>query len=335
MIGAKVAAGSFAPSFCSFKIAPACVFVVINSTAKIAAAAESVGFTARGIGVAASALSPVAGRTAAIGGRRDHPAEPLRRIGLRVGRGARRSRERPVGEPQTRRGDQDGEQHAGDGRRAPLPPWRRIRPVPGRSRLAIAGIVNTVSLIRGSRTLAITRENGIVGGAASADEDGAVGRGHEIFDVRRAFGNREHEQRAGFAKSATEPMPPAVWQNFFVVRRLGSALHREQLARSRNGVRDAAQRNAIQKTVDDPMRVVGLDQLANRWRLGEEISDRDAPMQRLHSRDADGDAPRHHRIGARDDDHVIRPERVAELFAGGFPIEGASRSRGRGHGVPA
>src|SRR6185295_4265439 len=62
MIGAKVAAGSFAPSFCSFKIAPACVFVVINSTAKIDAAAESVGLTTRGIGVAASALSRVAGR---------------------------------------------------------------------------------------------------------------------------------------------------------------------------------------------------------------------------------------------------------------------------------
>jgi len=83
------------------------------------------------------------------------------------------------------------------------------------------------------------------------------------------------------------------------------------------------------------MRIIGLNELANWRRLGEQIPDGHPAIQRLHSRDAHGHATGRHRIRAGDDDHVIRAECVAELLAGGFPIEGPSRSRWLGHGVPA
>ena len=238
-------------------------------------------------------------------------------------RPATRSRERTIGEPRAIDREQMRERNAGDGRRfapasiaAPaVVYWSRARKAgAGRGRRPVS---------RGSRTEPNTRDAGNRGG------DGSPTRIAPSVAATRSSMCGALAGTASTSRAPTSRKPAAsrchrgFGKNLFVVGRLGAARHHEQLAGARNLVRDAAERHAVQKAVDQPVRIVGLDQLLNRRRLGEQIADGNAPVAGLRAGDADRHASGGHGVCADDDERVIRPEPLADLSAGALPIKSA------------
>ena len=122
-------------------------------------------------------------------------------------------------------------------------------------------------------------------------------------------------------------------KNLLVGRGLGTAGHHEQLPGIGYLVRDPTDRHAVQKTIDQPVRIVGRYQFVNGRRFREEIADGDAPSRRLRARETDRHAARRDRIVADDDERAVAVECCAKVATGGLPVEPAPARRCR-HGEP-
>ena len=173
-------------------------------------------------------------------------------------------------------------------------------PAPGRGRWRLARNPGDRLAIACSRlaTVPMTRATGTCGGTASPTRPRRRSRRRvprcaarsPAPRARAARPLRETRRRGGASADSEGSLRSRAARCRSASRRAG----RRRAPRTRS-----AQRNAVEKTVDNPVRIVALDQLLDRRRLGEEIADGDTTCSACARASADGDASRRHRIERR------------------------------------
>ena len=155
-------------------------------------------------------------------------------------------------------------------------------------------------------------------------QHGAVDLIDQVGEPRRIARGNEKEKRSDFSESARQLLPARAAKDFLANVGVGAARHHVEVWSLRRAVADLVERDAVEKTIGDTVRVLLGNQVAQRRDVADEIADNAASVFGLGLCNAECDVGSREWIRRRYNYRGVAAQKWSDLPSGVLPCDGAS-----------